>query len=102
MLQVNPTELRRALEQTKNAALVARQFNLALHQVYHFARTRKISLGPSGRPRKYDYKPENLIRCIRRALLKKGGLLRLSTRRGIPYHVVTNMAKKLKAGEHGS
>lgn len=92
----NIKDLRQALETTRNAALVARQFNLALHQVYHFAKTRKISLRPQGRPQKYDYNKNNLIRSIRRAMSQRGGLLRLSVRKGIPYHVITNMVKKLK------
>jgi hypothetical protein len=92
----NIKDVREALETTRNAALVARQFNLSLHQIYHFAKTRKINLRPQGRPQKYDYNKNNLMRSIRRAMNQRGGLRRLSIRKGIPYHVITNMVKKMK------
>jgi YD repeat-containing protein len=92
----NIKDLREALESSRNAAQVARQFNLPLHQVYHFAKTRKISLRPQGRPQKYTYNKTDLMRAIRRAMNQRGGLLKLSIRKGIPYHVITNMVKKMK------
>lgn len=94
MIKCNTRELRLALEASRNASLVAKQFGLSPRQVYYFAKTRKIELRHQGRPQKYQYNKDNLLKAIKRAIKIKGGLLRLSQRRNIPYHVITNLSKK--------
>ena len=95
MIKERIREIVQALEATRNASLVAKQFGLTAKQVYYFAKSRKIVLQKAGRPKKYDYDKENLLRAIRRALCRKGGLLKLSQRRGIPYYVITNLSKMI-------
>ena len=94
-MKVSIKALKEALLLHQNAAVVAQQFELSLHQVYYFAKTRKIQLRKVGRPQKYNYNKKNLMKSIKRAILKRGGLLKLSQRKNIPYHVITNMAKKI-------
>jgi hypothetical protein len=89
-------EIKNALEASGNAAQVARQFGLSLKQIYYFCKTRKIHLHSAGRPKKYNYNKSLLTRAIKRAMKIRGGLLKLSQRRNIPYHVITNISKNIK------
>jgi hypothetical protein len=95
MIKKNIKEIIKALETTRNGLLVAKQFGLSPKQIYYFAKSRNINLQKAGRPQKYKYNKENLLKAIRRALCKKGGLLKLSQRRGIPYYVITNISKMI-------
>jgi len=95
MIKFNIKEIKEALESTRNASLVAKQFSLNLKQIYYFAKVRKIELQKAGRPKKYEYNKVNLIKAIKRALEKKGGLLKLAIRRNMPYHVITNLSKTI-------
>lgn len=88
--------LRNALLENPNARAVARQFNIAVHKIYYFARTRKIKLRSSGRPQKYPVEKTKLLQRIKRALKHRGGLVRLSKKLKVPYHVLTNASKQLK------
>lgn len=89
-------ELKEALLSCHNAREVARQFGLPPHKVYYFAKSRKIKLRSTGRPQAYQYDESKLIPKIKRALGKKGKLLSLSKRLKLPYHILTNISKKLK------
>jgi hypothetical protein len=89
-------ELREALLGCHNAREVARRFGLPPHKVYYFAKSRKIQLRSTGRPQSYQYDEDKLIPKIKRALGKKGKLLSLSKRLKLPYHILTNISKKLK------
>ena len=89
-------ELKEALLGCHNAREVARRFGLPPHKVYYFAKSRKIQLRSTGRPQSYQYDEDKLIPKIKRALGKKGKLLSLSKRLKLPYHILTNISKKLK------
>ena len=95
MIKDNIKEIKSALEASGNAALVARQFGLTLKQIYYFCKTRNIKLH-SGRPKKYNYNKTYLLRAIKRAIKKNNGLSQLAERWDIPYHVITNLSKKIK------
>ena len=95
MIKDKIKEIKSALELTRNATLVAKQFGLTPKQIYYFAKVRKINLQKAGRPKKYEYNISNLKKAIRRAHEKKGGLTKLAIRRNIPYHVITNISKKI-------
>lgn len=97
MLTIKPSILRQAIITHGNAIAVAKELGITKHQVYHFAKTRNIPLNPQGRPKKYNYDPKSLLKKISKSLTKRGALLRLSKRIGVPYHVITNLAKKLKS-----
>jgi len=89
-------ELSEALMACQNAREVAKRFGLPPHKVYYFAKSRKIKLRSTGRPQAYQYDESKLIPKIKRALAKKGKLLSLSKRLNLPYHIITNISKKLK------
>lgn len=95
MIKDRIKEIRQALEATGNATLVAKQFGLKPKQVYYFAKVRNITLQKAGRPPKYNYNKYNLLRCIKRALKHPGGLIKLAIKKNIPYHVITNLSKKI-------
>lgn len=101
MLHINPSLIRKALTESGNAIAVAKMFGITKHQVYHFAKTRKIQLR-QGRPQKHSYQQEELIKKIKRVINRRGGLKRLSIRSGIPYYVITNLSKKIKGKENDS
>jgi hypothetical protein len=101
MLHINPSLIRKALTESGNAITVAKMFGITKHQVYHFAKTRKIELR-QGRPQKHPYQQEELIKKIKKVIINRGGLKRLSIRTGIPYHVITNLSKKIKGKENDS
>lgn len=88
-------EVRLALLECHNAREVARRFNIPVHQVYYYAKVRHIHL-QSGRPKVYSYDESKLIPKIKRALGKKGKLKKLSDKLSIPYHILTNISKKIK------
>jgi len=88
--------LKAALLENPNARAIARQFNIAVHKIYYFAKTRKIKLRSSGRPQQHEITKKNLLQRVARALKSKGGLSRLSKRLNVPYYVVTNASKELK------
>jgi hypothetical protein len=89
-------EVRLALLECHNAREVARRFNIPVHQVYYYAKVRHIQLQSIGRPKVHSYDEFKLIPKIKRALGKKGELKKLSDKLSIPYHILTNISKKLK------
>jgi hypothetical protein len=88
--------LKAALLENPNARAIARQFNIAVHKIYYFAKTRKIKLRSSGRPQHHEITKKTLLQKVARALKSKNGLSRLSKRLNVPYYVVTNASKQLK------
>ena len=90
------TEVRLALLECHNAREVARRFNIPVHQVCYYAKVRHIQLQSIGRPKVHSYDEFKLIPKIKRALGKKGELKKLSDKLSIPYHILTNISKKLK------
>lgn len=89
-------EVRLALLECHNAREVARRFNIPVHQVYYYAKVRHIHLQSIGRPKVHSYDESKLIPKIKRALGKKGELKKLSYKLSIPYHILTNISKKIK------
>lgn len=96
MHRIKPSILKQAILTHGNAIIVAKELGITKHQVYHFAKTRNLPLLSQGRPKKYNYDPKSLLKRISKSLTKRGALLKLSKRIGVPYHVITNLAKKLK------
>lgn len=88
--------LKQALLANPNARAIARQFNIAVHKIYYFARTRNIKLRDSGRPTQHNVEKSKLLQRVKRALEKRGGLVKLSKRLKVPYYVLTNASKQLK------
>lgn len=95
MHRIKPNVLKQAILTHGNAITVAKELGITKHQVYHFAKTRKLPLS-AGRPKKYNYDQKSLLKRIKKSLTKRGALAKLSTQLGVPYYVITNLAKKLK------
>lgn len=89
--------IRDALLVNPNAREVARLLNIPVHRVYYCAKVRKINLRAAGRPQKHQYNLSNLLSKVKAALKKRGGLVQLSKKLKVPYYVITNASKKLKA-----